>query len=152
MQDEEKNTPEELARMKAISNKVVKLNEDIYTTRVRRKDIEILGTIKVGKGEFFYPEATLMVVDGIVILVEHEKGRVPANRDLHMQSRNFEGSYFRWTRIQLGDEAILRRAYRSWSVHQNPTLMGYTFLFTFCIALDLNLLSKGYLSGCELSG
>lgn len=129
--------------MKSVADKIKRANEGVIITRVARKNINVLHTMKVSKGNTTYPEVSLVNVDDEYVLLQHDKGRIPLSREWIMKHITGVGRGFMWCKLNAQDVAILSKVMSLWDEHQNSSLTGFTFLIAGCLAEGLDLVRAG---------
>jgi len=134
-----------LDKFKRIAEKVRAANEGAIITRIARKDIKVIGSIPVAKGDTTaYTECSLVQVDDTFVLLHHSKKVMPVSKDWHMDSRVGVGRQFMWYKINTNAHVdILKEAFYMWGKYNRQSLTGYTFLISYCLANGLDLVQLG---------
>lgn len=134
-------------KFKRIAEKVRAANEGVIITRIARKDIKVLGTITVSKGNTTaYTECSLVQVDATFVLLHHAKNVMPVSKDWHMGSRIGTGRGFEWYKINnLTHLRVLTETFNMWGKYNRHSLTGYTFLIAYCLANGVDLVELGFI-------
>lgn len=130
-----------------IAEKLRAANEGVITTRVKRKDIKVIGSIPVAKGATTeLTECSLVEVDGVYVLLHHVKNVMPLSKDWRIEGNVGHGLRFMWFKINsLPHLEILVEAFSMWGKYNRHSLTGYTFLIAYCLANGLDLVELGFI-------
>lgn len=127
-----------------VAAKIRAANEGVNIQRVKRKDMNVLGSVRVSKGDVTFPFFTLMTVDEATIVLHHNKGCFPLSKDLHMEFNFGTGRGYYWQKVIDKEHwKIMVDATKSWEVNKSSSLTGFTWIIAYCEAKGVNLFDIG---------
>ena len=103
--------------------------------------MELLHTITISKGEFTFPQISILKVVNssktYYFVLQHRKGKYPSKNLLVENSfakEDFIGEKYTLSKIK-----PLISAFQSWEDNKSGCFMGYTYLYAYCKALGKDL-------------
>lgn len=101
--------------------------------RKERFNVEVLGDIIIGKGDYFLPVLYILKVNDSFLVMKAKKGVFPKNYDL---SKNYgTGDSYYWQKVCSVYFYTIREAINTRKV-SDPYLDNYTFLISYCLGKE----------------